>query len=161
MQEKGGGTEKLIFEEAPRPGFGDSIINFLLSHWKLLIFLAGISIACLYYWSVKSSQDSSSEQSEKTSKASRQTNEDVALIEGIYYGEYVNGHNDEPFPATVTRSSNGINHYLLSVQGQVYDFYMDSENGTLSSSALGSGEIDIDSITSEIVIKFKGWIFKH
>ena len=95
--------------------------------------------------------------------ATHESSLDKVMIEGIYYGEYIGG-DDEPLPVSVTRSSYGNEHYLLSARGQIYDFYLNRAEGTLESHVLGSGEISlikIDSITTEIIIRFEGWIFKR
>lgn len=125
-------------------------VNIIRYHWKacLIIFILVCVIGFGAYLRVSS---------EPPPPVPHQ---DI-LIEGIYYGEYTDVENCEPFPATVTRSSNGADHYLLSSQGQVYDFWYNTENGSLASSALGSGTLEIDTVSDEIIIKFEGWVLKR
>lgn len=137
----------------PQPTWKDYVIDFFLSHWKILVCALMVIIATIILFRHYNSSD-------QVVNSSLPKLQEV-LIEGVYYGEYTDVENCEPFPATVTRSSNGTDHYLLSSQGQVYDFWYNKEKGSLTSSALGSGTLEIDTVSNEIIIKFEGWILKH
>ena len=153
--------EKPLFGKVPQLGFVDKMMNVLLSHWKLILFLTIVLMAGLYLWRSQSSNEQTEKGTDDLSAMNQKPSVDKTMIEGIYYGEYVDGKNDEPFTASVTRSSYGEEHYLLSAHGQVFDFYFNRAEGTLVSQDLGTGEISVDSITTEIIIKINGWIFKH
>lgn len=136
----------------------DSIVNFIYSHWKMVLIIISLLIV-LVLWLTHSSGQPAEGSAEKQPAAVSTV--DKMMIEGVYYGEYEDANSEEPLTASVTRSSYGKEHYLISAQGQVYDFYFNRTNGTLESSTLGSGTISVDSITKEIIIRFKGWTFKH
>ena len=154
-------VEKPVFGEVAQPTLCGLVIHFMLSHWKAILFLVIILVAGLSLYLSLSVEEPSGVPSEEQPLTVPSTAIDNMLIEGIYYCEEVDGQNEEPFTATVTRSSNGKEHYLLSAQGQVCDFYLDRAHGIITSQALGKGEISIDSVTTEIIIKFNRWILKH
>lgn len=153
--------ENSVFSEVPQPTIIGYMINFMLSNWKIIFIWIIILFSGLGLWLYLSSDEPSDMASEKLSSVTSPTTIDNVLIEGIYYCEEEGDQNEEPFTATVTRSSNGKEHYLLSAQGQVCDFYLDREKGIITSQILGQGEISIDSVTTEIIIRFNRWILKH
>lgn len=149
-----------MFDEVPRLTLKVRLIDVLLSHWKVVLFIIFAAVACCLFWPESEGSAPDSRQHEESAEAPHTSLAD-RQIEGIYYGQYDDSRNGEPLPASVTLSSNGVNHYLLSAQGQVFEFYLDRETGVLTSSALGEGRLSIDQSTGEIIIKFKGWTFKH
>ena len=153
--------EKPLFGKAPQSSFVGYFTDWLLSHWKVILFIAIVLIIGLSLWWKLSSNQPAGMATKSLPVAVLAQSVDKTMIEGIYYGEYVDGQSDEPLTASVTRSSYGQEHYLLSAQGQVYDFYFNRATGTLESQVLGHGEISVDSVTTEIIIRFNGWIFKH
>lgn len=156
------GCEEFPFSGVPEPSIMDSIVNLIYSHWKMVLIIIIsllIVLIVLVLWLTHSSGQPAEGSAEKQPAAVSTV--DKMMIEGVYYGEYEDAKSEEPLTAAVTRSSNGKEHYQILAQGQVYDFYFNRTNGTLESSTLGSGTISVDSITKEIIIRFKGWTFKH
>lgn len=160
-QEADSNVEKSVFDEVAQPTLCGLVIHFMLSHWKAILFLVIIIVTGLSLYFCLAEEELSGVPSEEQTITTPPKAIDNMLIEGIYYCEEADGQNEEPFTATVTRSSNGKEHYLLSAQGQVCDFYLDRAHGTITSQILGKGEISIDSVTTEIIIKFNRWILKH
>lgn len=152
-----------VFSHVPKVSLLGYVMDWLICNWKLVLFVSLVIIIGICLW-CKYSPDQPEEASlHFLPSATHESSLDKVMIEGIYYGEYIGG-DDEPLPVSVTRSSYGNEHYLLSARGQIYDFYLNRAEGTLESHVLGSGEISlikIDSITTEIIIRFEGWIFKR
>lgn len=139
----------------PKFGWKERIVHYILSIIRLWKVLVPLVVVIVFILLLKNSC-----QNAISDSAEVKTNQST-IIEGIYYSEYVGGEKSKPFSAKITRDSRIANHYLLSFQGQLYDFLYNETDGSLESPALGSGKIKVNNITNETIIEFAGWKFKH